>query len=350
MNITFLIGNGFDLRLGLKTKFVDMYTDYIHKYSANEVVRNFKKVLQQSAPNEFETWGDFEMAMAKYAANFQSESDLILCIRDFKEHMGEHLKKEQDTFRKYVEENSGYIACAKEMGRSIDQFHKGQTPNVINTIETIGNMNLAHYEFITFNYTSLLDDILSYFLKYSELTDAKNLIHIHGHLDTDVVLGVDSIEQFGHLPYTLSKRGKRAFIKPSFNEEFDLSRVKAAEKAIEESDVICIYGMSLGQSDQTWIKKIYDWLIANPKHHLIYYKYLNHQFSALHRNEMMDIEDYQRTELLKKLCGGNETESLENQVHIPIGYDIFDFKNAIDRDAEDRRLRQFSTMGSMRSY
>ena len=350
MNITFLIGNGFDLRLGLKTRFTDMYTDYVHKHSPNGVVRNFKRDLMLSAPNGFETWGDFEMAMAEYAASFQTESDLIACVRDFKEYMGEHLQKEQDTFRRYVAENSGYIACAKEMERSLEQFHKGQTPNVINAIEAIGNMESAHYEFITFNYTSLLDDILDVFSKYSEFTDAKKLIHIHGHLDTDVVLGIDNISQFGQLPYVLTKRGERAFIKPLFNTQFDSSRVNAAEKAIEESDVICIYGMSLGQSDRMWIKKIYEWLLADPKHHLIYYKYLDLHFSALRRDEMMDIEDEQRTELIKKLCDEEETEPLENQVHIPIGYDIFDFKNAIIQNTEKRKKPEFVTIGSMKSY
>ena len=29
MNVTFMIGNGFDLRLGMKTRYTDMYDGYI---------------------------------------------------------------------------------------------------------------------------------------------------------------------------------------------------------------------------------------------------------------------------------------------------------------------------------
>ena len=31
MNITFLVGNGFDLNLGLKTKYTDFYPSYLAK-------------------------------------------------------------------------------------------------------------------------------------------------------------------------------------------------------------------------------------------------------------------------------------------------------------------------------
>lgn len=350
MNITFLIGNGFDLRLGMKTKYTDMYSNYLAKHSPDTVIRDFKRVLQQSAPDGYKTWGDFEMAMARHASNFKSEGELIACVRDFKEHMGSHLTKEQTAFREYLKERTGYAACAKELDHSLHSFHKGQTPNVINAIEAMGDLELAHVRFVTFNYTALLDEIIGHYANYYKNTDVEKPIHIHGALNTDVVLGIDNIEQFSELPYVLTRRGERAFVKPTFNAQFDLTRVKSAEQAITESDVICIYGMSLGHSDDMWVRKVYDWLIVDPNHHLIYFKYLNQEFSAWRRDEMMDEEDNHREALLDRFGGKERLEGIENQVHIPIGYDIFDFRNAIDRDAEDRRRRQFSTPGSMISY
>lgn len=350
MNITFLIGNGFDLRLCMKTKYTDMYSNYLTKYTPDAAVCDFKRVLQQSAPFGYDTWGDFEMAMAQHASRFKSEDELIACVRDFKVHMGSHLMKEQTAFLEYLKERTGYSACAKELNRSLQSFHKGQTPNVINAIEAIGNLELAHIKFVTFNYTTLLDEIIGHYASYYKNANIERPIHIHGALNTDVVLGINSIEQFGKLPYVLSRKGERAFVKPTFNIQYDLSRVKSAEQAITESDVICIYGMSLGHSDDMWVQKVYDWLIADSNHHLIYFKYLDQEFSAWRRDEMMDEEDNHREELLNRICGKERLEGIENQVHIPIGYDIFDFRNAIEWDADDRRRRQFSTPGSMKSY
>lgn len=47
MNITFMIGNGFDLHLGMKTRFIDMYDGYIKSASKDDVIRNFKKHLKE---------------------------------------------------------------------------------------------------------------------------------------------------------------------------------------------------------------------------------------------------------------------------------------------------------------
>lgn len=322
MNITFLVGNGFDLRLGLKTRYTDMYTGYIATYPSTKVIRDFKQILQQTAPEGYKTWGDFEMAMAHHAKTFGSEQELIECVRDFKEYMGKHLLKEQTAFMEYFNQQNGHAACAREMKRSLLGFYKGQTPNVINAIETLGNPEHAQFNFITFNYTTLLDQIIQHHDSYFKIVGREKPIHIHGSLDTDVVLGIDNINQFGQLPYSLTKRGERAFVKPLFNSQFDQMRTSAAKKVIETSDIICVYGMSFGQSDATWIREIYEWIIANPNHHLIYYKHLSQQFSAWKRDEMMDEEDSQREELLKRICGSEELEGIENQVHIPIGYAV----------------------------
>ena len=42
MKIVYLIGNGFDLNLGLKTSYRDFYKKYIKQKSNSEIVENFK--------------------------------------------------------------------------------------------------------------------------------------------------------------------------------------------------------------------------------------------------------------------------------------------------------------------
>ena len=40
-----------------------------------------------------------------------------------------------------------------------------------------------------------------------------------------------------------------------------------AEKMISESNIICVYGMSLGDSDRNYWKYLYDWLLVKDKVH-----------------------------------------------------------------------------------
>ena len=77
MNVTFMIGNGFDLRLGMKTRYTDMYDGYISTPSDNEIIEIFKATLKSDSSQKYQTWGDFEIAMAHHAKNFKKEEDFI---------------------------------------------------------------------------------------------------------------------------------------------------------------------------------------------------------------------------------------------------------------------------------
>ena len=52
MNITFLVGNGFDLNLKLDTRYTDFYKYYIE--------HDPKDLLSESIRNDFEMWSDLE--------------------------------------------------------------------------------------------------------------------------------------------------------------------------------------------------------------------------------------------------------------------------------------------------
>ena len=56
MNVTFLIGNGFDLGIGLKTAYSDFYNVYCKSDSNDSLaVKKFKSEIQ----GNYENWSDF---------------------------------------------------------------------------------------------------------------------------------------------------------------------------------------------------------------------------------------------------------------------------------------------------
>lgn len=92
MNITFLIGNGFDLACGLKTRYVDVYKKYCETESPNENIRNFKKsILQDKDIN----WTDFEMALPKWGEKLNNFSNFQECILDFTVFLDDYLKEQE---------------------------------------------------------------------------------------------------------------------------------------------------------------------------------------------------------------------------------------------------------------
>ena len=78
--ILFIIGNGFDLGLGMKTRYEDVYDGYIHTSPKSQAIEAFKAELSKRKP--YDKWSDFEMGMAEYARTVSTEDEFIACIRD----------------------------------------------------------------------------------------------------------------------------------------------------------------------------------------------------------------------------------------------------------------------------
>ena len=136
MNVTFMIGNGFDLKMGLKSKYTDIYNVYtdVNNKTDDAIIENFKEVLRNDSP-KYENWSDFEKAMGQYAKNFDNEKDFVKCIRDFRETMTNCLSKEQSVFiKKYLNSDKTSDALYNVFKDSLYNFYSDETPNTINIL------------------------------------------------------------------------------------------------------------------------------------------------------------------------------------------------------------------------
>ncbi len=350
MNATFLIGNGFDLNCGMKTSFTDVCNNYVNdvshktnvRYNESEVraIEKFKKEIERDIP----TWGDFELKAAEYALSIKNEKDFIVCIRNFKLFLRDYLIEENNAFLTEIRYSDRLKSeLSSEIRRSMSSFYCFETENTKNKIAPqLGSQ--AHYNVISFNYTTLFDEFL--FKACSNLTHIGgqhydlpiNMIHIHGKIDSDIVLGIDNVEQLASVPFKSSKSLKRAFIKPQFNEEYDQKRVNDAKQSIISSDIICIFGMSLGDSDYTWKQILKEWLIDSDQHELFYYDYSEATKTGLTFDEKLDLEDQAIIRFLKKL----EIEpksGVEGRIHIPIGNNIFNLKGIFEKAKQENSER-----------
>ena len=156
MNITFLIGNGFDLNCGLKTSYRDVYKEYCSTQSDDKLIQRFK---QQILEDE-ETWSDFEVAMSQKMGEFESETDFLRCLRDFKKFLEKYLLRQEKEFDAIVSAGGKQLSdrVKQELGTSIDSFYKGITHDLTNRLgKQFFNAKLS---FVSFNYTAILDKIL----------------------------------------------------------------------------------------------------------------------------------------------------------------------------------------------
>jgi hypothetical protein len=74
MDITFLVGNGFDIAAGIKTSYRDFYNWYCNQPSASPCIEHFKREIQDDVKKGGENWSDFEIGLGKYTSRFDQET------------------------------------------------------------------------------------------------------------------------------------------------------------------------------------------------------------------------------------------------------------------------------------
>ena len=336
MSVLFLIGNGFDVNCGMKTKYKDVYENYVKETSETENLKKFKNTIS----GNLENWGDFEMAMADYAKNLQSEEEFLECIRDFAKYMENHLITENEKFKKGLNNKKIKQAVKNEAKKSFSSFYFGISHNVDLMMENRNVGYVSAIEVVSFNYTDTFDVIFS---EYAEIYGirANEVTHIHGILGDGPVFGVDNVEQI-KTHFTLSRKGKRGFVKPVFNEQYDQHRVQLAQDKIRKAYTICVYGMSLGDSDLSWRNEIIEWLRESTANQLFVYQYDFSQVNYKTVDEKMDIEDEAKEQLLSE-WGIDSSDPIFEQIHIPCGKNIFNFGEVIEetkKEIVEDKMRQ----------
>lgn len=336
MNVTFLIGNGFDLNIGINTRYTDFYKYYLDKETKDERIISFKNILKSKLEDE-ETWADFETAMAKNVDCFNSEDDFVHCIRDFKSHLRIYLKEQEKIFVDFTKEYKYYYYCDNFL-TDIMNCYNGLVPNDVNYLNELFNTTNNRFDFIVFNYTNIFSTMLSNSLNYistgNQFMDRNQFekpIFVHGELNDGLVLGTDSEEQLICSKFKLTDRGKMAFVKPFINDLYDRKRVSNCIEKINKSDIVCSFGFSFGESDKMWVNTIVEWLKENENHHLICFGKPNDFVNDnLNLDEIIEEEYFLKNELLDVLGLLNNIE-MYKQVHIPLRKRIFeiDFTNTV---------------------
>ena len=202
MNITFLIGNGFDRNLGLKTAYSDFVSYYKKLDTTDKTLTKFHEHINE---NE-ELWSSAEVEIGKYTEEFEEGEGAAFCKchNDFCENLAKYLKGEsQKVDYQYISQD---IGKAFSLMNSIGHPFPTEERETINA--AISNRNEATYfNFMVFNYTDTLDQCVSVIKgnqdvlgrhKYSTLTynhAIGNIIHVHGTVDAQMVFGVNDESQ-----------------------------------------------------------------------------------------------------------------------------------------------------------
>ena len=196
MNITFLVGNGFDINLGLNTRYADFYPKYLKK--------GYNVIISNAIADNYDNWADLEIALGKLLKDITPEQvDEFLDSKGRLEgDLAEHLRY-QESRLDFSDSNLPFVFQSNIVG-FFQEFSAKEQSDFQTWTSTIKTSIV--YRFISYNYTGCLDNIVecgkrvhnfathvAASTRYSD--SVGNVHHIHGTLDGDLILGVNDITQ-----------------------------------------------------------------------------------------------------------------------------------------------------------
>lgn len=335
MNITFLIGNGFDRQMGLDTGYDQFLEWYIQQPSENDSIREYKEALKADPQSAW--WSDAEKAMGEYIGRFEATDmgNFYKQIRDFKIRLAEYLK---------IQENRCDFSDINRISESFAKFMCSFQDDII-LQDKVGNLfsqeQDTSYCFITFNYTSVLKKLLTNYIKkghflYSVKTivgkeyrgRVASYIEIHGSLNTQIIMGVNDESQINLPKERIDTAIKRTLIKPQTNAALGRTENSLANKLIEESTVLVVYGLKLGETDNKWRQIVANWLRKDGKRIVIFDHKKLEGINRLIPEDLLNYVDQKQVAFLRLLYPSinlDEIEALRDKVFVVDKTSYLDF-------------------------
>ena len=147
------------------------------------------------------------------------------------------------------------------------------------------------------------------------------IVHVHGYTDRDLIMGVNDASQIENDEFKQDETVLNELVKPRQNEIIKMNYDYRATQIIKGSRIICIYGMSIGETDQKWWKLIMQWLQMDRNNHLIVLR---------HRAPIRLVPVWRRfVEATRNLLymhgevSAENQKAIVNQIHIDVDHNIF---------------------------
>ena len=419
MNIVYLIGNGFDLKQGMRTKYEHFYDYYLSQ--AKDDDSPFVKMLKDDILKNKENWSDLELALGKYLGKLE-ENEAIMLHRHFIEHLSKYLEIEEDKSQLGKKHRDSFLDDLKYPLRIQEDPYKGLSPYENKKIEDHiikYTERTTEIKIITFNYTESIERILRrsgisdpfrigirpikvaslllsangffymsfvllyFFLLYCSLFDREcfyvipnsviqylivpfipmgfpflylfgqsvfekdrkrrsiflsAIEHIHGFTNTRMILGVNDKSQIASDKLREKPTITNRYVKSECNNTLDLGHDEKCQSWISEANLICLFGLSLGDTDKKWWDLIAKRTLSSDQCIVIFFE--NNPSKRFTDNQIVDIKEAKKEVIVRFLSkvdiSGSEKEVVRQKMFVAYNTDMFELGHIkIDHQPSD---------------
>ena len=325
MNFTFLIGNGFDLNLGLHTDYPSFLQYYLNEKHDNALTNAIKK--------DIDTWANLEEQLGSYAGTIQ-EDDIDKFFSEKEEleaALLRYLRKESE--HKLIIDSNGPQEFRDKIVNFFAQLTNEEREHYNQQLKRISEAIV--YNFISFNYTLYLDIIIEKSKKVDPFSfhtsgstsyydHIQSPLHIHGTIYNEMILGVNDESQIeAEKPHSYLTK---YLVKPIINSALGNQNITQARNIIDKSRYICVYGMSLGMTDRDWWVYITEWLQKSPDNRLILFMHDKSNRSPI-GSQAARMQDVIRRRFLAISGKLEEFNKLSQQIIVRFNSALFSFEH-----------------------
>ena len=256
MKIVYLIGNGFDMNIGMKTQYIDFYNYYLSLPKENdvEVIKTFKSTLKRNLNN----WSDLEYELGIYLNRINISKDAITLHEDLIEKLQGFFEEEE---KKYHIDDTQKERLFNYLSRPFDYglFTKIEHDKIQEIINEKGKDIDWDVKIITFNYTRTIERMVGLYNLPVQIGCYENnnillseIVHIHGYANNRMILGVNDNSQIANENLKKDSGVSNRYVKINCNRTYGTDINDKCEQWVSEANIVCLFGLSLGDTDKKW--------------------------------------------------------------------------------------------------
>ncbi|WP_165043282.1 AbiH family protein [Dysgonomonas sp. ZJ709] len=209
-----ILGNGFDLNLGLKTG----YTDFIQSVFFTDLIKENHLCQYLQSQHELKNWIDIENELKIYSSKNESPN----------------------TFK------SDFTLLSKSLINYLSTIDYSNIPEKSIPFDILKSIGLDNLLIIDFNYTNTIKVIMERLQKPSNIL-MNNHIKVHGSIDEgQIIFGVEDNARI---------KSEYVFLKKAYNSNFKTINF---DPILKKASRIIIFGHSLGETDHMYFKDFFN--------------------------------------------------------------------------------------------
>lgn len=345
MKITFFIGNGYDMNIGLKTGYADFLKWYIAQPSSETLIVDFKKEITSG----IKYWSDLEIALGRktLAYPLNTKNSFRTCKFDLDTQLQKYLQEQNRFIRKPSEED---IEVFKQSIVKFPLHCSSADQAELKRIYNTHRYEEYEYNIVNFNFTNTVDvfweaipdNAFWHKISYPQfmagesfrIDDKKGqLFHIHGTLDNAMMTGVGEPEQLVNTIFQRTDIITSLCVKPIMNENCRNQVENNISELIDGTDVFVVYGMSIGITDIKWWRSVVCRLLTEENSYLLIVNYDKDFNPALPYTSSLVAKKIVSNLIDVSGCPPKYQDKLKNKIAVSLNTSLFNYTSVLQSES-----------------